>query len=84
MASLYCRACKAKISQGYNACPNCGAPVSRIIPIIFAVLFTATGILLFSAYKEASKQNETNAPNNQSATTEGDTNVLQTGLSTEE
>jgi len=53
MATVYCRACKAKISYGYNACPKCGAATSRIIPIIFAIAIIGAGVLLFSAYRDS-------------------------------
>jgi len=80
MATVYCRACKAKISYGYNACPKCGAPTSRIIPIIFAVALLSAGALLFSVYRESVAKNTEVIDNQSSSQSDDEVSSIRTGL----
>jgi hypothetical protein len=51
MALVFCRSCKAKITQRDTTCPRCGAPTSRLVPIVTGIIVSAVAVVLYSAVK---------------------------------
>jgi len=50
MALVFCRSCKAKITQRDTTCPRCGSPTSRLVPIVTGIALSATALVLYAAF----------------------------------
>lgn len=61
MALVFCRSCKAKITQRDTTCPRCGAPTSRLVPIVTGIIVSAVAVVLYSAVKASLQEDKLDA-----------------------
>lgn len=51
MALVFCRSCKAKITQRDTTCPRCGSPTSRLVPIVTGIVLSFAAVVIFAAVR---------------------------------
>lgn len=80
MAIVFCRSCKAKITQRDTTCPRCGAPTSRLVPIAMFIVMCAAAVVLFAVFKESQKTEDPTVATTNKSTEREKSKIVRTVL----
>ena len=85
MAIVFCKSCKAKITQRDTTCPSCGATSSKLVPLLVCIIFSAAGLFLYNAYRQTANSENTAiaSENNVPAAKAAKTEIIRMGQSEE-